>query len=93
MNQTPIGETFNTPNPILHSEETHRNARVLFLKEKIAELEDICQHIDPAQELSFEMRKRLANFQITEILDPFIITNKLIVLLEDYIEELQSLQK
>lgn len=93
MNQTPVGETFNTPNPLLSSDETHRGARVSFLEEKIAELEDICQHVDPAQELSEEMKERLAKFQITEYFDPFVITNKLVVLLEDYIEELHSLQK
>lgn len=93
MNQTPIGETFNTPNPLLSSEETHREARVAFLEEKISELEDICQHVDPSQELSQSIKDRLAKFQITEYFDPFVITNKLVVLLEDYIEELHSLQK
>ncbi len=93
MNQTPVGETFNTPNSLLSSDEMHREARVSFLEEQIAELEDICQHVDPAKPLSEELKERLAKFQITEYFDPFIITNKLVVLLEDYIEELHSLQK
>lgn len=92
MNQTPIGETFNTPNPHLHSDEMHRVARVAFLEEQIAELEDICQHIDPAHEIDEAMKKRLERFHIVDLLDPFVITNKLVVLLEDSIEEWQQLK-
>lgn len=93
MNQTPIGETFNTPSSIMHSDEMHRVARSAFLEERIAELEDICQHIDPAQEISEEMKLRLERFHIVDLIDPFMITNKLVVLLEDAIEEWQSLKK
>ena len=92
MNQTPIGETFNTPTTLLQSEETHRSARVAFLEAQIAELEDICQHIDPAVELTAQMKERLERFHITDYYDPFMITNKLVVLLEDSIEEWQKLK-
>ena len=62
------------------------------IKTKISRLNNLCHHINPYEELPVKIKNELSYFKIHDIKDPFSITNKLILLLEDSIEELQSIE-
>ncbi len=67
------------------------NEKILFLKNRIQRLGDICQDLNPYLEISPELKDRLYEFNILELSDPFKITNTLLMLLEDSIDELHTL--
>lgn len=60
--------------------------------DRIESLKELCNKLDPYKPISADLKNELAQFQITEYCDPFVITNKLLLLLEDSIEELYKLQ-
>lgn len=66
--------------------------QILNLKKKISLLNNICNELNPYKPICNELKDKLNKFHIIDFEDPFIITNKLLVLLEDSIEELHSLQ-
>lgn len=68
-------------------------------EEKIAELEarikvlgGICNDINPYAEITDEQKMRMLDFNIVDFSDPFKITNTLLMLLEDTIDELHLLK-
>jgi hypothetical protein len=66
--------------------------QIKILEEKIEELKKICQEIDPYQSLTLDMKNRLIDAGVEDLSNPFYITNKLILLLEDAMEELNRLK-
>lgn len=69
------------------------------LQEKIEELEarikilgDICSEINPYEAIPDELKMRLMDFNILNLDDPFKVTNSLLMLLEDSIDELHFLK-
>lgn len=68
-------------------------------QEKIAELEarikilgDICSEINPYESIPDELKMRLMDFNILNLDDPFKVTNSLLMLLEDSIDELHIMK-
>jgi hypothetical protein len=64
------------------------NEKVKKLEERINKLSTICNQLNPYQPLDKEFQLRLKEFNIYEFDDPFKITNALLMLLEDSIDEL-----
>lgn len=58
------------------------------LEERIKKLSAICNELNPYQPVDKEFQLRLKEFNIYEFEDPFKITNSLLMLLEDTIDEL-----
>lgn len=65
---------------------------ILRLEARIKKLGDICNDLNPYAPVSDEFKKRLREFNIMEFEDPFKITNALLRLLEDSIDELHKLR-
>jgi hypothetical protein len=74
----------------LAGQEIHET--VARLEARIKKLGDICNELNPYSPMSNELKKRLREFNIMEFEDPFKITNALLMLLEDSINELHLLQ-
>ncbi len=68
--------------------DTTTNEKVLYLEERIKKLSSICNELNPYQPVDKEFQQRLKEFNIYEFEDPFKITNALLMLLEDTIDEL-----
>lgn len=66
--------------------------KVLDLETRIKKLGDICNELNPYQPVDAEFKLRLREFNIMEFEDPFKITNALLMLLEDSIDELHELR-
>ncbi len=66
--------------------------KILLLESRIKKLGDICNELNPYGPVSDEFKKRLREFNIMEFEDPFKITNALLSLLEDAIDELHVLK-
>jgi hypothetical protein len=80
-----------TPQP--ESNSAHPSAaRILILEEKVAKLKVICDQLDPYQPIPQNLVEKLGELEIVDLYNPFHVTNKLLMLLEDSIEELHSLQ-
>lgn len=62
------------------------------IEQKIAELKQFCDRLDPYKELTSVEISFLKKHKIYPPYDPFIITNKLLMELEDAIEELEELK-
>lgn len=62
------------------------------LKLRIKKLGDFCNELNPYVEISNEQKMFLMDHNILEFNDPFKITNQLLMLLEDSIEELHKLE-
>lgn len=61
------------------------------LKEQAKDLRYLCDKLDPFAPISKEFKVLLGKYTISEQeLDPFMITNKLICLLEDTLTELKK---
>lgn len=63
------------------------------LEARVASLRHICQHLDPYGPMDLETKKTLEQFYIYDFSDPFKVTNELLMLLEDSIQELQHRAK
>ncbi len=57
------------------------------LEQKIADLKNLCLTIDPYSPLNDQDKELLNRYQIYDFYDPFMLTNKLILALEDALEE------
>ena len=74
------------------SQEQHSIVgRIQELSIIIEDLNLLCNELDPYHPLTQEMGKRLATYGVFESDDPFLITNKLVLILENSVEELISL--
>lgn len=62
--------------------------KIAFLENRIASLSEICDELNPYLPINEELKKKLKAFHILELEDPFKITNALLTLLEDAIDEL-----
>lgn len=62
--------------------------RVTRLEKKLQRLKDLCQNLDPYKPLDAKLVKELEYFKIYEHNDPFRVTNQLLILMEDMLEEL-----
>lgn len=89
MEKTTINDSFNTTH-IPMTEQARLLEKRNALEEKINQLKDLCDRIDPYIELSNEIKGELEDFHISPSHDPYTITNKLIVLLEDSIVRLNE---
>lgn len=85
-------ETTIKGNPIPAPEQLPLEEQILNLKKRISLLNNICNELNPYKPICNDLKDKLNKFHIIDFEDPFIITNKLLVLLEDSIEELHSLQ-
>ncbi|MBP9681886.1 MAG: hypothetical protein KBD76_10810 [Bacteriovorax sp.] len=65
---------------------------ILLLEARIKKLDEICTELNPYIPVSLEFQKRLREFNIMEYEDPFKITNALLRLLEDSVDELHRLR-
>lgn len=66
--------------------------KILNLEARIKKLGDICNDLNPYQPISDDFKKRLREFNILNADDPFHVTNALLRLLEDAINELHLLK-
>ncbi len=62
------------------------------LENKIKELKHFCDRFDPYKELTSVEMSFLKKYHIHPPYDPFMLTNKLLMELEDTIEELEELK-
>ncbi len=60
------------------------------LKKKATALKKLCQGLDPYAPLSALQKKKLTNLGVQNLEDPFQLTNQLLLLLEDALEELET---
>lgn len=68
-----------------------KQKRVERLESLIEKLNTICSNLDPYNPIPSKMRAMIEELDIIKIDDPFTLTNQLVVLLEDAVEELHSL--
>lgn len=91
INVTNIKEEITTPYSayeILHPlEET-----IAELEARIKKLSDICTELNPYEPIPDELKMRLMDLNILDFSDPFKITNTLLMLLEDTIDELHLIK-
>lgn len=66
--------------------------KIDYLEARIKTLGDICSEINPYVEIPDELKMRLMDFNILDLSDPFKITNTLLMLLEDTIDELHIIK-
>ena len=66
--------------------------KIDYLEARIKALGDICTEINPYGEIPDELKMRLMDYNVLELSDPFNVTNKLLMLLEDTIDELHILK-
>jgi hypothetical protein len=62
------------------------------LKRKVTALKKLANEMDPYGDLSLKHRRSLEKFGIVDHGDPFAITNRLLLLLEDSLTELSKRQ-
>lgn len=62
------------------------------LEARIKKLSDICTELNPYEPISDDLKMRLMDFHILDLSDPFKITNTLLMLLEDSIDELHVIR-
>lgn len=86
-----MNQIVQNQNSILGSVVNFNHEKILELNNRIKKLSDICQDLNPYQIISNELQLRLAEFHILELSDPFKVTNTLLILLEDSIDELHML--
>ena len=65
--------------------------RIKVLSQNIDELNTLCRELDPYQEISKEMMEQLSKYGVFTEDNPFVITNKLVLILENSVEELIEL--
>ena len=73
------------------SEYNPLQEKIDYLEARIKTLGDICTEINPYEPIPDELKMKLLVFNILDLVDPFKVTNKLLMLLEDTIVELHIL--
>ncbi len=66
--------------------------KIDYLESRIKTLGDICTELNPYAPISDELKMRLMDFHILDLSDPFKVTNTLLMLLEDTIDELHVIK-
>jgi hypothetical protein len=66
--------------------------KIVYLEDRIKKIGDICTDLNPYNPITDDFKLRLREFNILEFSDPFKITNALLILLEDTIDELHLLK-
>ena len=66
--------------------------KVDYLEARIKLLDDICTEINPYESIPDELKMKLMDFNILDLNDPFKVTNTLLMLLEDTIDELHIIK-
>lgn len=66
--------------------------KILELEARIKMLGDICSEINPYEAIPDDLKMRLMDFNILNLDDPFKVTNTLLMLLEDTIDELHIMK-
>ena len=66
--------------------------KIQYLENRIKNLGEICNELNPYLPVSPEFKLKLREFNIIEASDPFHVTNALLRLLEDTINELHLLK-
>ena len=89
--QNDITEIGRNQNPDL-SDYNPLQEKIDYLEARIKLLDTICTEINPYETISDELKMLLLNFNILEFNDPFKVTNTLLMLLEDTIDELHVLK-
>lgn len=89
-NNTLIPDHFNTPG--LAAPLSDRKLRYEALRVKVDKLNALASDLDPYQPISVEVQAELKNLGVVVLDDPFALTNQLVVILEDTIDELQKLE-
>ncbi len=74
------------------SEKPVFQSKTMELKARIHRLSELCNELNPYGEITSEQKTLLASYNILDVSDPFKITNQLLVLLEDSIDELHLLE-
>lgn len=85
-----IPDHFNTPG--LSVPFSDKKLRLVELQNKVVKLNAMAETLDPYQEIPLETQAELKSFGVLVLDDPFAITNQLVVILEDTVEELQKLE-
>ena len=70
-----------------------RENEISLLKYQINTLRELCNKIDPFQEISEEDKNTLSQFGISDYSNPYQVTNELIAKTEDKIEKLHHLKQ
>ncbi len=71
----------------------HHQAHLGKLQGRIEVLRSLCQEIDPYAPLNSEVREQLEELGIDAGEDPFALTNRLILMMENALEEFHKLHK
>jgi hypothetical protein len=66
--------------------------KIDYLEARIKLLGDICTEINPYAPIPDELKMKLMDFNIVSLDDPFKVTNTLLMLLEDTIDELHVIK-
>lgn len=66
--------------------------KIDYLEARIKTLGDICSEINPYAAIPDELKMKLMDFNILDLDDPFKVTNRLLMLLEDTIDELHVIK-
>lgn len=74
------------------SEYNPLQEKIDYLEARIKLLGDICTEINPYEAIPDELKMKLLDFNILDLNDPFKVTNTLLMLLEDTIDELHILK-
>lgn len=74
------------------SEYNPLQEKIDYLEARIKLLGDICSEINPYEAIPDELKMKLMDFNILDLDDPFKVTNRLLMLLEDTIDELHILK-
>ncbi|EQC50343.1 hypothetical protein M899_2538 [Bacteriovorax sp. BSW11_IV] len=89
--------TFNDTTHILNGGKFFLNnepeKRILELENKAELLKKLCHEIDPYSKITEEQKVSLETLEIVQFDDPFLLTNQLLLLTEDTLEELEELKQ
>lgn len=66
--------------------------KVRELEARVKKLSDICTELNPYAPITDDLKMRLMDFHILDLSDPFKVTNTLLMLLEDTIDELHIIK-
>ncbi len=77
-----------TPSPFYQTPDD----QIKYLESRIEFLSLICQELNPYVEIPNDLKMRLLDYNILDLSDPFKVTNQLLILLEDTIDELHLIK-
>ena len=71
---------------ISHSKAVENRPKHFVSDERMEELKILCHELDPFQQMSLEQKLRLQEFGVKDLSNPFEITNKLLLILEENLQ-------